>query len=101
MRLSHTRIKVLASFGDRPAAPLSGADIGRLTGLASGSLYPILYAFEANGLVESEWEAEEPAALGRPRRRMYRLTSAGEDAAREVAAELAPLARVSGPVREG
>ncbi|MGD2070487.1 MAG: PadR family transcriptional regulator [Gemmatimonadota bacterium] len=55
-----------------------GFDIMELTGLASGSVYPILRRFEEHGLVESEWEDTEQAhAVGRPRRRHYRLTGTG------------------------
>lgn len=53
-----------------------GFDIMEFTGLASGSVYPILRRFEEHGLVESEWEHESEAE-GRPRRRYYRLTEAG------------------------
>jgi len=55
-----------------------GFDIMELTGLPSGSVYPILRRFEEHGLVESEWEdAEEAHADRRPRRRHYRLTETG------------------------
>ncbi|MEJ2204747.1 MAG: helix-turn-helix transcriptional regulator [Gemmatimonadota bacterium] len=55
-----------------------GFDIMELTGLPSGSVYPILRRFEEHRLVESEWEdADEAHADRRPRRRHYRLTAAG------------------------
>jgi PadR family transcriptional regulator PadR len=55
-----------------------GFDIMELTGLPSGSVYPILRRFEEHGLVESEWEdAREAHADKRPRRRHYRLTETG------------------------
>jgi DNA-binding PadR family transcriptional regulator len=82
---------VLGGFLNAPAVELSGADIMRLTGLASGSLYPILYAFEDTGLLASRWEVEDPRALGRPRRRLYQITPLGEQTAREAAAEFAKL----------
>jgi PadR family transcriptional regulator PadR len=90
IRLSHQRLKVLARLMDRPAIPLAGADIMRLTGLSSGSLYPILYVFEDAGLVASEWEPEAPQVLKRPRRRLYTLTAVGERAFRAATADLAP-----------
>lgn len=93
LRLSHQRLKVLACFLEHPRAEFSGADIMRVTGLFSGSLYPILYAFEEGGLLESRWETEDPQALGRPRRRLYMLTAVGERTARETAADLAPFTR--------
>lgn len=51
----------------------------RLT--AHGTLYKALERLEQAGLLASEWE--DPlvaAAAGRPRRRLYRITAAGETA---------------------
>jgi len=55
-----------------------GLELCELLGLASGTVYPILARLEQVGWVESWWE--DPgvhAAAGRPRRRLYRLTSDG------------------------
>jgi DNA-binding PadR family transcriptional regulator len=57
------------------------------TDLPSGTVYPILRRFEANGFVQSRWEnLEEALTEGRPRRRYYELTAAGREAL-SVAAE--------------
>ena len=61
---------------------LSGADISRATKLASGTLYPILFRLERAGWLESRWEDNDPKALGRPRRRLYRVTELGAQSAR-------------------
>ena len=53
-----------------------GYDIGQETGLAAGSLYPILMRLADRGLVEAKWEADPP--IGRPRRHLYRIRSAGQ-----------------------
>jgi PadR family transcriptional regulator, regulatory protein PadR len=53
-----------------------GYDLGKETGLKSGSLYPILIRLADRGLLETDWESEPPR--GRPPRHLYRLTSAGE-----------------------
>jgi PadR family transcriptional regulator PadR len=87
-RLSQHRLEVLASFLQQPEVELSGADVMRLTEFASGTLYPILYALEQSQLLESRWETEDPSALGRPRRRLYRVTTLGEHVAREAIAKL-------------
>jgi DNA-binding PadR family transcriptional regulator len=60
-----------------PRDDVSGADIGRVTNLLSGTLYPILLRLEKARWVESSWEVEDPHELGRPRRRFYRLTALG------------------------
>jgi DNA-binding PadR family transcriptional regulator len=49
-----------------------GYDLARATGLASGTLYPILIRLEERGLLEARWEMGE----GRPRH-VYRLTPDG------------------------
>jgi hypothetical protein len=49
---------------------------------------------EQMGLLKSRWEDPEiPARENRPGRRLYRLTAAGESAAREAAAVDASVAR--------
>lgn len=56
-----------------------GFDILDVTGLPSGTVYPILRRLEQDGLARSTWE---PARLAqqeqRPPRRYYLLTRAGE-----------------------
>jgi DNA-binding PadR family transcriptional regulator len=59
-----------------------GYDLSRETGLASGTLYPILARLEARRLVEARWEQ---------RRHVYRLTGDGIRVAR---AELAGPGRL-------
>ena len=66
----------------------SGAAISRITGLPSGTLYPILLRLESAGWVSSKWEKGEPAELGRPRRRFYRVTAKGAAHAKEAASGL-------------
>jgi PadR family transcriptional regulator len=46
-------------------------------------MYPLLLRFEREGFLESEWERESSEDLGRPRRRLYRLTGAGVRAAED------------------
>lgn len=58
-----------------------GFDIMDATGLRSGTVFPILRRLEAAGLLQGAWESEvEAHAEGRPARRFYRLTGAGESA---------------------
>lgn len=87
-RLTHQSLRVLKLFSEDPAASRAGADIMRATGLASGTLYPILLRFENYGLLESTWEMQAPAALGRPRRRLYSITLDGRAFAHKALAEL-------------
>ena len=58
-----------------------GLDIVEHTGLASGTVYPMLRRFERAGLVDSTWETPEKAfGNRRPQRRNYRLTKDGKNA---------------------
>ncbi len=68
-----------------PWAWRHGYDLARVTGLKSGTLYPLLIRWNADGLLEAEWRAsDEP---GRPPRHVYRLTQSGLQFAHALAAE--------------
>jgi PadR family transcriptional regulator, regulatory protein PadR len=84
VRISLPTLRVLEAFLDRPAEALSGSDVQKRSGLASGTLYPILLRLEDAGWFVSRWETVDPSAVGRPRRRLYRLTPAGLARASEV-----------------
>ena len=61
-----------------------GLDIMERTDLPSGTVYPSLRRLEKRGWLSARWEERARAdAEGRPRRRYYRLTGAGESALRE------------------
>jgi DNA-binding PadR family transcriptional regulator len=86
--MSLQTLKVLDAFLSNPAQHLSGADVHKDSSLASGTLYPILLRLEAAGWLVSRWEAADASSLGRPRRRLYRLTPSGLARASEVLATL-------------
>lgn len=77
------------------AAAMAGRDDGRgLT--AHGTLYKALGRLSERGLLISRWEdADLAAAEGRPRRRLYRVTGAGEVASRS-GSTAAPVRRALG-----
>jgi DNA-binding PadR family transcriptional regulator len=89
-RLSSQTLKVLGTLISCPSGELSGAEIGKHTKLASGTLYPILFRLEAAGWLQSRWEVEDPTVLGRPRRRFYRVTGEGVKKIQEVVSDLTP-----------
>jgi PadR family transcriptional regulator, regulatory protein PadR len=91
-RITLPVLKVLAAMLANPAGDHYGLAIAQQTGLKSGTLYPILARLERAGWVTSNWEATDPTEHGRPRRRYYRLTGAGERAAYRGLAELPALA---------
>ncbi|MGH7502056.1 MAG: PadR family transcriptional regulator [Longimicrobiales bacterium] len=80
-----------------------GFEIIDVTGLRAGTVYPILRRLEEDRLVKSSWERVARARLeGRPPRRNYRLTNAGEQAVREVLERYPAIVRLfAGSGREG
>ena len=52
-----------------------GYELCMETGIASGTLYPLLMRLADRDYLESKWKQAEPP--GRPPRHLYRLTAAG------------------------
>lgn len=82
LRVTTQMLKVLGALISNQQSSIAGAEIARVTGLASGTLYPILLRLENGGWVTSHWEDGDPHELCRPRRRLYRLTGLGAKKAR-------------------
>jgi PadR family transcriptional regulator PadR len=74
-------LRLLAALLAAPARWRYGYDLSRETGLASGTMYPILMRLCEQGLLDTAWEpSDEP---GRPPRHTYRLTADGAALAQE------------------
>ncbi|WBC06996.1 PadR family transcriptional regulator [Micromonospora sp. CA-248089] len=91
MRLTIPVAKVLSALLAEPGAPRYGLDLMRLTGLPSGTLYPVLHRLQDAGWLAADWEDVDPVTAGRPARRYYRLTGEGTRSARLALAELRAL----------
>jgi len=89
-KLSPQTAAVLGALANRPSDWLYGLELAKLTGLKSGSLYPILIRLADRALLESQWLP--PSELGRPPRHAYRITAAGRKALADAAAK--PSARL-------
>jgi DNA-binding PadR family transcriptional regulator len=76
---------LLAALLEAPQTWRHGYELSKLTGLKSGTLYPVLMRLGDQGLLESQW-APSPQA-GRPPRHVYRLTATGMALAAEQAAQ--------------
>jgi PadR family transcriptional regulator PadR len=99
LRMTTALAKVVAAFLADPTSERYGLDLMRDTGLASGTLYPMLARLERADWVRAAWEDIDPVAEGRPSRRYYRLTPQGVVAARrELAALHQHLSRATGVV---
>jgi PadR family transcriptional regulator PadR len=73
-RVTWAILKVFKVLLDDPAAKHYGLEIGKASGLPSGSIYPLLMRLEQAELLSSQWEDVDQNAVGRPRRRQYQLT---------------------------
>jgi PadR family transcriptional regulator, regulatory protein PadR len=91
-QLTIQTLRVLRPFLVDPRKKLSGAEIIRASGLASGTAYPIMLRLERSGMLTSEWEKGDPKKLGRPLRRYYKITAIAAAQAREAVREVAHLA---------
>ena len=90
-------LKVVSALLANPDTDRYGMQLMRDTGLASGTLYPILVRLERAGWVQARWDDVDPVAVGRPSRRYYRLTPHGVAVARrEIASMYQQMARVTG-----
>lgn len=65
-----------------PTQERYGLELCELAGLPSGTIYPILARLEDQyEWIESRWEEVPAEERGKPRRRFYRLTDRGLEAA--------------------
>jgi DNA-binding PadR family transcriptional regulator len=95
-RRPDTSPQTLAVFGallEDPTGWHYGYALSKVTGLASGTLYPILMRLAERDLLETRWE--EPTAPGRPPRHAYRLTADGVALACERVAEARASAKAA------
>lgn len=92
-RITRPTRKVLEIFLSAPLAERYGLELMGLTGLSSGSLYPLLHRLEAAGWVTSRTEPIDPVVEKRPARRLYSLTGVGERVARDVTVSRGSLMR--------
>jgi PadR family transcriptional regulator PadR len=74
-RPSQQMLALLRALAAQAPARCHGYDLMKATGLASGTIYPLLMRMTDQGLVVAEWRT--PEQLGRPPRHAYRLTAAG------------------------
>jgi PadR family transcriptional regulator PadR len=73
---------ILKVFLEDPDQPRYGFELMKLTGTASGSLYPMLAKLERAGWLTRGRENIDPRAAGRPARTHYTITGAAVSAGR-------------------
>jgi PadR family transcriptional regulator PadR len=80
VRLTPTLERVLRVFVADITARHYGYDLMKAATLQSDTLYPMRARLEEDGMVSSQWEAQQPD--GRPPRKYYQLTGEGIRVAR-------------------
>jgi len=92
IRLTHATALILQALATNRR---HGFQIMDVTGLPSGTVYPVLRRLERESAVESEWEEDEIASeAGRRPRRVYRLTASGQLIAERARQRLADTHRL-------
>ena len=86
IRKTRQRLHTLEILADLGVS--HGFEIASKASLKLGTVYGILMSFEQEGFVESRWDEDEPQ--GRPRRRLYRLTTRGQQLLSEYQAHFGP-----------
>jgi DNA-binding PadR family transcriptional regulator len=77
-RITKPTLKVLELFLKEPRRAWYGLELMERADLRSGTVYPILHRLKTDGWLDVEVEDVDPAVEGRPARRLYSLTGAGE-----------------------
>ena len=89
VRLTPATAKVLRRFLEDLGQPRYGFDLMQSTGLASGTLYPILARLERTGWIAGHQEDIDTATEGRPARRFYTMSADAVPTVRRALAEMA------------
>jgi PadR family transcriptional regulator PadR len=88
-RVTTTTIEVLQCIYSFEGEGVWGLEIAKLTGLKTGTVYPILERLESLGWLDSEWEITQDR--NGPRRRTYRLTAEAFQEMKELTQKLPPV----------
>jgi DNA-binding PadR family transcriptional regulator len=80
-------MRILEAMLTDPTGDWYGLQLSEAANLKSGTIYPALARLEHYGWLESDWEQVDPSKVGRPKRKLYRLTRDGAATARLLVAE--------------
>lgn len=82
--MTRTTLAILDALRRMDGRVVYGLRVVKASGYKSGTVYPILRRMEEHGWVTSHWEAGDGAQeVGRPLRRLYRMTDVGRSVAEE------------------
>ena len=72
---SKTTLRLLEVMLKQADSHHYGYELMKMTGISSGTLYPILIRLEERGLLDAQWQSSQKQ--GRPPRHAYKLTHSG------------------------
>lgn len=81
-RVTTPLLMVVRELLNKPREERWGYELSQVTGLAPGTIQPILTRLEAEGWLDVRWEQIDAVEEGRRPRRLYQLTGSGAIAAR-------------------
>ncbi len=91
--MSHQAKMILQAFLDTPSERRYGYELRQITGLTTGTMYPLLDRLCREGWLRDSWEEIDERTEGRRRRRYYILTADGKRASREAVGSHGPALR--------
>lgn len=77
MRHTDALVRVAVALCSAPEERHWGYPLTKITGLRTGTLYPLLASMLTEGWLTDGWEVIDPVIEKRPPRRYYELTPAG------------------------
>ena len=81
---------IFSAMLERPRKSWYGLELAKHAEIGSATIYAALARLEQAGLLEASWENVDPAGVGRPRRRLYRLSGEGARVGQKFVAEYEP-----------
>lgn len=90
LRYTDNIVAIFNTMLERPRKSWYGLELAEHAQIGSATIYAALTRLERAGLLEATWEDVDPSDIGRPRRRLYELTSEGARVGRKVVGEYKP-----------
>ena len=90
LRYTENVVAIFNTMLERPRKRWYGLELANQAQIGSATIYAALTRLERAGLLEATWEDANPSEVGRPRRRLYELTSEGARVGRKVLGEYKP-----------
>lgn len=95
LRLTENVVAIFNTMLERPRKAWYGLELAESAEIGSATIYAAMTRMERAGMLRAYWEDVDPSDVGRPRRRLYELTGAGERAGRKALREYRPRVRRS------